>query len=285
MSERALPRGAVRLSTSAAAGMLLWVARTVLALLVAYPLLSALDATDIAGSPAHDAVLFQPGSLVLLELLRVALPWWGSVLKITLVLAALSALFELLPLACALDLLHEPDRTFGNRATRAVRYFPRFLALGAITWAAQAALLLAASLLDAALKAALAHGDERLLSVAPLALFGLALLGCMWLGSVLDLSRAAVVRHDASAREALLEALTTLREHPLDVLCGSYVSTLAGLLAYLVAAWLMTRLDLSGQAPARIGMAFAVHQCAIVFAVAWRVRWLRRALELSRAAA
>ena len=281
MTERALPRALGRFTASAAAGMLLWVARTLLGLLVAYPLLSAIDATGIAGSPAHDAVLFQPGSLLLLELLRLGLPWLGAVLKITLVLAALSALLELLPLASALDLLHDPDRSLGERAVRAFAYFPRFLGLGAITWAAQAALLLAASLLGAALKAALEHADERLLTLAPLALFGLALLGCLWLGGVLDLARAAVVRHDSSARDALLEGLTALREQPLDVLCGSYVSALAGVLSYLVAAWVVTRIDLSGQVPARIAAAFAVHQCAIVFAVAWRVRWLRRALELS----
>ncbi len=281
MSERVLPRPLGRLTASSAAGMLLWLSRTLLALLVAYPLLTAIDATGITGSPEHDAVLFRPGSLLLLELVRLGLPWFGAVFKLTLLLSALSALFELLPLASALDLLQQPDRTLSERAASALGYFPRFLALGAITWAAQAALLLAASLLDAALKSALQHGDERALSLAPLALFGLALLGSSWLSGVLDMARAAVVRHDSGAREALLEALTALRDHPLDVLCGSYVNALASVLAYLVAAWLMTRLDLSAAMPARIALAFGVHQCAVVFGVAWRVRWLRRALELS----
>ncbi|MEO7033707.1 MAG: hypothetical protein ABI548_07495 [Polyangiaceae bacterium] len=281
MTERALPSSLTRLTTSAAAGILLWVSRTLLGSLVAYPLLTVVDATGIAGGPDHDAVLFRPGSLLLLELLRVGLPWLGAVCKITLVLGALSALFELLPLACALQLLHDPDRTLGERAARALACFPRFFGLGAVTWAAQAALLLAASLLATALKSALQHGDERTLTLAPFALFGLALLGCLWLGGVLDLARAAVVRHDSGAREALRSALTALRDQPLDVLSGAYVSALGGLLAYLVAAWLMTRIDLSGPMPARLAFVFAVHQFAIVFGLAWRVRWLRRALELS----
>ncbi|MEO8900890.1 MAG: hypothetical protein ABI488_04520 [Polyangiaceae bacterium] len=281
MTERALPSSLARLSASAAAGTLLWVSRTLLALLVAYPLLAAVEATAIAGSPDHDAVLFRPGSLMLLELVRVGLPWSGAVCKLTLVLGALSALFELLPLACALDLLHDPDRTLGERATRAIACFPRFFGLGAVTCAAQAALLLAASLLAAALKSALEHAGERALTLVPFALFGLALLGCLWLGSVLDLARAAVMRDDTRASDALRDALTVLRDRPLDVLSGAYVSALGGLLAYLVAAWWMTRIDLSGPVPARLALVFAAHQLAIAFAIAWRVRWLRRALNLS----
>ncbi|MEP7052905.1 MAG: hypothetical protein ABJB12_21245 [Pseudomonadota bacterium] len=280
MTARILPDRLTRLTASSAASMLLWLSRTVLALLVAYPLLSAIDATGITGSPEHDALLFRPGSLLLLELARLGLPWFGAIFKISLLLGALSALCELLPLAGALDVLHDSERPLAERAARTLRHFPRFLALGAITWAAQAALLLAASLLDTALKAALQHADERLLTLAPVAWFGLALLAGSWLSGVLDVARAAVVRRNANARDAVLEALATLREQPLALLCGSYVSTIAGLFGYLVAAWLMTRLDLSAQMPTRIALAFAVHQCAIVFGIAWRVRWLRRALEL-----
>ena len=270
-----------RLSHSIAAGMVLWLSNTLLALLVAYPVLSMIDATGMTSGPDRDAQLFRPGALLLLELVRLGLPWFGSALKTALAIAALSGVFELLPLASALDLLHDPDRTLGERATLALRCFPRFVGLGVITWLARAALLLAASLLDAALKAALAHADERLLTLAPLVVFGLALLACVWLGSVLDVARAAAVTRDSSARESLLDALGVLRERPWDVLAGSYVSVLAGVLGYLSAAWFMTRLDLSAGAGARIACAFAAHQFALVFAIAWRVRWLRRALALS----
>lgn len=280
MSLRPWPNRLSRLTASGAAGVLLWVSRTLLGLLVLYPMLTGIAATGIIDGPEHDAVLFRPGSLLLLELVRLGLPWWGAVFKVTLLLGVLCAVGELLPLAFALDLLHEPERTLSARAARAVGRFPRFLALGAITWAAQAALLLAASLLDTALKAALQHADERLLTLAPLGLFGLALLAGSWLGGVLDVARAAVIDRNASARGAVLAALITLREQPLAVLCGSYVSMLAAWFGYLVAAGLMTHVDLSTQVPARIALAFAVHQCAIVFGVAWRVRWLRRALEL-----
>jgi hypothetical protein len=272
-----------RLPASAAAGSLLWVSRTLLGLLIAYPILSTIDAIGAGNGPERDAVLFRPGSLLLLEALRVGMPWLGSALKTALLLSALSALAELVPLSCAFDLLCDEERAFGARVWRALECFPRFLALGAIALVAQAALLLGASLLDAALKAALRTADDRALSLAPVALFVLALLASLWLYSVLDLSRAAVVARDLSAREALLRALTILREQPIDVLSGSYASAAAAAFGYLSAAWLVTKIDVTQPLGSRIALCFAIHQGAVLFGIAWRVRWLGRALDLNAA--
>ncbi len=273
-----------RLAASAAAGSLLWVSRTLLGLLVAYPVLSVIDATGIASGPERDAVLFRPGSLLLLEALRVGMPWLGAALKTALLLSALGALAELVPLACAFDLLRDEERPFGARVSQAIDCFPRFLALGAIALTAQVALLLSASLLEGALKAALHAVDERVLSLAPLALVALALLASLWLCGVLDLARAAVVEHDLGARSALLRALTILREQPLAVLSGSYASAAAAAFAYLSAAWLVTKIDVTQPLGSRVALCFAVHQAAVLFGIAWRVRWLGRALDLSAAA-
>jgi hypothetical protein len=179
-----------RLSRSAAAGMLLWISRTVLALLASYPVLLAVRASSMTAGPEGDAVLFQPGSLMLLELLRVGGPWLSSAATFALVLLGLSAILELIPLAVALDLLATPDRPLLQRAARGFRLFPRFLALGVIALLAQSALLLAASLLGAAFKPMLASADERLRSIAPIALMGLGLLACGWFGGALDIARA-----------------------------------------------------------------------------------------------
>ena len=283
MIQAVLPSKSGRLPASAAASSLLWVSRTLLGLLVAYPVLSAIDATGIGNGPERDAALFRPGSLLLLEAVRVGLPWFDSALKIALLLSALSALVELLPLSCAFDLLCAEERPFGARISRSIQCFPRFLALGAIALAAQVALLLGASLLEEALKAALQTADERLLSIAPIALFALALLASLWLYGVLDLARAAVVARDLGARGALLRALTLLREQPRDVLSGSYASAAAAAFAYLTAAWVVAKIDLAQPLGSRIALCFAVHQGAVLFGIAWRVRWLRRALALNAA--
>ena len=282
MSSTPFSREAPGLTASASASMLLWISRTLLSLIVSYPLLLAIEASGLVSGPEGDAVLFRPGALLLLEFARVGTPLLDSAFKLTLLLGALSALVELVPLAFALDLLCFQGSRFAARVARAGRLFPRFLGLGVIALLAQAALLFGASLLGAALKAALHHADERLLSLAPLALLGLGLLLCVWFGCVLDVARAALVHDpDLAAREALNEALLSLREQPLRLLLGAYPSVAGGVLAYLSAVWFSTRLDLAGPSNLAIVLAFGAHQLAVLFAIGWRVRWLSTALTLA----
>jgi len=90
------------------------------------------------------------------------------------------------------------------------------------------------------------------------------------------------VQQDQSARNAWVHALTVLRREPYAVLFGSYPSAAGSVLAVLGATWALARIDLS--LPSHVGAilsAFAVQQLAVLFSIAWRVRWLRRALELS----
>jgi hypothetical protein len=273
----------VRLSSAVAAGMLLWISRALAAWLISYPILLAIQASAMTDGPEGDAVLFQPGSLLLLELLRLGAPGLGSGLQLALLLAGLCAILELVPLALALDLLWLPGGPLLERVRRAFRLFPRFFALGAIALLVDAALVLGASLLGAALKAALSSADERLKSIAPIALVLLALLACGWFGSVLDIARATLVRSELGARSALSQALRCLRERPLSVLIGAYPSVAGGAFGYLCAAWLLTRLDPAERTGVALALAFGAHQLAVLFAIAWRVRWLDWALELSRA--
>jgi hypothetical protein len=209
------------------------------------------------------------------------MPWLTAALKSALLWLVLGAIVELAPLAYALDLLRGGERPFAWRMLQSIRYLPRFFVLGAIALAAQVVLLLAASLLDAALKGALQAADERVQSCAPLALFALALLASLWVCGALDLARAAIVEHDLTSRPALMHALLLLKRDPLAVLSGSYASAAGASCAYLGAAWLVTKLDLSQPPASRIALCFAVHQLAVLCALAFRVRWLGRALAHS----
>jgi len=274
------------LSTPAAAAVLLWISRTVLGLLVSYPLLLAIKASSMTAGPEGDSVLFQPGSLLLLELLRLTAPYLASALQLGLVLLCLSAIIQLIPLAVALDMLSLPGRPLLERLLRGLRLFPRFVALGAITLLVQAALLLAASLLGAALKPALASADERLRSVAPIALMGLGLIACGVFGGVLDIARATLVRRasgEGGARSSIAQALVCLKQRPLGVLIGVYPSVAGSALSVLAAAWLLTRFVPVQASGAALALAFAVHQLAVLAAIACRVRWLDAALGLSAA--
>jgi hypothetical protein len=278
------PTWATRLSTAAAASVLLWISRTLLGLLVSYPIVLAIRASSMGDGPDGDAVLFQPGGLLLLELLRIGATGLGSALRLALLLAFLAAIFELVPLAVVLDLLWSPGRTLLERAGRALRIFPKFLAISVIALLLQALLLLSASLLGAALKPALLSADERLRSIAPIALIGLALLACGWFGGVLDIARARLVQRglrECSARSALSHALLCLRQRPFCVLLGMYPSVAGSALACLAAAWLLTNQSAAATSSTVIALGFGAHQLALLFSIAWRVRWLSRALELS----
>lgn len=275
---------AMRLSTSAAACVLLWMSRTVLGLFASYPLLLAIRATSMTAGPEGDAVLFQPGSLMLLELLRLGGASLLSAGEFALVLLGVSAILELIPLAMALDLLAMPNRALRERLARAIQVFPRFLGLGLITLLLQAALLLASNLLSAALKPAFASSDERLQSLLPIALMGLGLLGCGWVGAVLDIARATVVTRtfeEVGARAAFADAVNCLRQKPLRVSLGPYPSVAGSALALLAATWFLARSVAMPSASAALALAFGTHQAAILFSIAWRVRWLSAALELS----
>jgi hypothetical protein len=260
---------------------LLWISRTVASLLVAFPLIFAITSSGLVSGPEQDALLFHPGALGLLELVRAGAALLASALKTSLLLAASCAVLGLVPLGAALQLLESQDADgIGRGLAKGVGVFPRFLALSAITLLAQAALLLASSLLGTALSAGLHGRDERVQTVAPLAVFGVGLLYCAWLGAVQDVARGVVVRHDLSARRALFEAIAILREDPWAVLLGSYPSAAGSAFAWLGAAWVVTRLDLSSPTKRGIVLAFVVHQAAILFSVALRVRWLDAALTL-----
>ena len=266
----------------AVAVVLLWIARTLASLLVACPLVFAIVGSGLVGSPERDAPLFRPGALVLLELVRTGAPLLGAALRVSLVLFALCAVLGLVPLGAALDLLQrQTTDAVGSRFERGFRLFPRFLGLSALTLLAQAALLLAASLLGTALSSGLHGRDERLLSLLPVASFGIGLLCCAWVGAVLDIARSSVVQHDVGARAALFEALTILRADPVAVLVGSYPSVAGSAFAWLASAWVLAKINLATPVTRGVALAFVVHQLAILLSVALRVRWLDGALTLA----
>ncbi len=269
-----------RWTASATASVLLWISRTVLGLLVVFPILQAIKVSNMVSGPEGDAVLFRPGSLLLLELFRVGLPALSASLRSALLLAVIAAVVQLVPLALALDVLWFEGASLAARFRRAFQLFPGFLGLGAIASLTQAALLLLASLLSAALKSPLQGSDERLATLLPLGLLALTLIGCGFVGCVLDIARAALVRDEQGFRDALIVALNRLREQPLVVLAGGYPVAAAGAFAGLCCVWLTPHLDLSRGLASSLALSFVAHQSAILFAIAWRVRWLRHALEL-----
>jgi len=260
--------------------VLLWISRTLSALLVASPIVFAVQATGLVSGPERDLPLYRPGAVTLLELLRLGAPELGAAWKLCALLLVLSSLFGLLSLGTGLVVLREKTALFlGKNLLLAARRWPQFVGLSLIAVLAYAALLLACSLLSGAIGGALSHADERVQTLAPFALGLLGLAAALVIAAVHDLSRAVVTETGVGARTALLGALTLLRGRPAAVLLGAYPNAAAAVCAWLVAAAVLTRIDLTSSSA--IALAFVVHQVAIVFGLAFRVRWLELALALA----
>lgn len=271
-------------STRVLAVTTLWISRTLSALVVACPLVLAIQATGIASGPARDAPLFRAGALVLIEALRVGAPALAAAVKVGAVLFGLSAVLGLVPLGTVLELLRERTALFfWEKVSRAMRVWPRFAGLGVIALLAVAALLLACSLLSGVLAASLHRVDERAETVAPFAVFGLGLLGSVVIAAVHDLARALVVSADLGVRQALLEALELFRARSKSLLLGVYPSASATVGAWLTAALVLTRLELTSSRS--VALAFVIHQTATVLALIFRVRFLELTLELAEESA
>lgn len=277
---RSLRAHSPTLLASASAAALLWISRTLLGLLVAFPILLAVRGSGMASGPGGDAVLFRPGSRLLLETLRLGAPLLGAGLRSALLCFSFVAIAELLPLAAILELLWLRELDLVARLSRTGRLFWRFLSLGVIVLLLQGALLLGASLLGAALKTAFAGHDERWSDLSTIVALALGVLGCGAVGCVLDLARAEIVVSNTGSREALARALLCLRHRPFAVLLGAYSSVAAAAFGYVCAAWLVNRLELTGASTLPIALSFVAHQAAVLFAIGFRVRWLSRALEL-----
>jgi hypothetical protein len=263
------------------AAILLWIWRTLASILVALPVVLALDRSGLAAGPEQDAPLFRPGALLAMDVARRAGPSFAAAIEMSLVLCALCAVLGLVPIAAALDLLQTRESSdFALRFARGVRIFPGFLGLSAIALLAQAALLLGASLLSSALTGALRARDPRLISFLPFGIFALGLIACLFVGAVLDIARAVSLRSTTGARSALFEALAVARACPLSILLGVYPSAAGSLLAWLGAACLLTRIELVNRTVGGLVLAFVIHQLAIGFGLALRVRWLRTAIAL-----
>jgi hypothetical protein len=257
-----------------------WGWRLLAALTIATPLALALGVGG-AATTAGDQDLFAPGLLVASDVLRGSGPALSAALKSGLVTWFVLGVLGLMPLAALLSALHEPgQRPLREHFSRAARFFPTFLSLSGTLLLAQFACLLASSLLGSGLGATLGHRG-RAPALAPLAVYAVGFAGALLLGVVVDLARAAAVRHDCGARAALSRALASFRQRAGAACAGYFASASGSVLAVLIAALVVQRLDVSRPGGWRVAAVLAVHQLVIALLVLLRVRWLGRAHALT----
>ena len=256
--------------------------RVLSSVLIAAPLLFALRASGAGAAPLGDAPLFEPGALVLSEVLRQNSAALFAACETACVIFGVCAVLGLIPLAAAIDALSEPGRPrLAERLTVGVRAFPGFLALSGIALLTQGALLLGASIVGSTLSAAFRNGDERWGTLAPIFSLIVGALGAGCCTAVLDLARVSLLQRNQGAREALLDALARVRDRGTELLLGYYPNLAGNLFAVAVAAWLVGRADLSRAAAGPLVLAFAAHQLAVFFGIGLRVRFLGLARDIA----
>ena len=248
------------------------------------PLLAAIRASGALSGPERDTALFKAGALLPLELVRKDASSLTGALEVSLLLLGVFCVLGLIPLASALNAL-AAEGSLASNITEGVRAFPGFALLSGITWLTQAAVLLGASIAGSLVTAAMPRGDERWATLTPLVLLAIGGILASFCGAALDVARVTLLQRRHGVRNALLDAITQVREHPSAIAIGCYPSVAGSLFVLAASAWLVGELDVSRISAVRIALVVVVHQAAVLLSVALRVRWLTSARVLVLAGA
>ncbi len=256
--------------------------KLVLGTAVALPLAIAVFGTGVTQWPGGDRVLWEPGGALLAEILSER-PWlWVGAVRATLWLGLGAACLGLVPLGSLMvSLCHAGRFGWSRLVARGAELFGAFVALAVLTLLAQAALLLAISLVGLAGRSLLLPrwGDQAA-DLGFIGVLGLGALGTVALGVLHDLARAVVVRGRLRLREAVPAALSLAKTRAGAVLAAYLPRALAsfGLVVGAAAAVLASGLGRSGDG--RVLAALLVQQTAVLGVTGLKASWLARALAL-----
>ncbi|WP_437613973.1 hypothetical protein WMF20_13945 [Sorangium sp. So ce834] len=251
--------------------------RALASLVVAAPL-SVFAAQVVGDHPRGDAILFDPGGLMLSELARLGARAAGAFAAQLGGGALLAAALGLVPLALLLAALSQPGplsaQAVGGRAARALGPLALLwgVALAAQVTAA-ALVLLPGTKLCAALFSVPRSRDLAAGAVAAVALAHVAAIGLLH-----DLARAALVAEQRGFYTAVARGLDALRAAPL---AAAWACASRGALAAVALAGGAWGVHLAGAGTGpRVASAFAAQLAALAAAAYLRASWLAAALRL-----
>jgi hypothetical protein len=276
------PASKVRARTRPRAILGVWAWETGLSLAGSLPA-AALVRAAYGRHPEGDAPLWDPGALPLLGLLSREANGMRAAMATGAFVLLLSAIAGLLPLAALMISISSgtPDgRAIGGARTieAALRTFRPFALLLAGVGFAQG-LVLGIGVLVGEGAASWTHESlgEALAQQLAAAVGVVAVLGIFALYVLHDLARAAVIRLEVGAMNALILGARALRRAPVAVGWSWTWRALASLAPVVAVALLADRIGGRG------GMALLVlvvlHQCVVLSRVALRASWLATAMR------
>lgn len=253
--------------------------RAIAALLLATPL-SLLAARVVGGYPRGDAVLFEPGALMLAEALRTARIAVAPLSAQLGVGAVLAAALGLIPLAALIAALGAEGRPSALAVLgRAARALGPLTLLWGVALAAEVAAFALVFLPGAKLVASLSL-DPRARDLAGLGVFAVSLLAAGGVGVLHDLARVAIVDEQRGFYTAVARGLEVLSAAPLAAV---WAFTWRGALAVaaLAGGALLASVAFVSTA-ALIVFSFGAPLAALAAASFLRASWLAAALRLLR---
>jgi hypothetical protein len=254
----------------------LCLARIVTACVVAGPFTATLGASGVGRFDRGDARLFEPGGMLLLEVLGRSLRGLAFDLRSSLLPLGVAWLFGLVMHAVLLVALASPGALQGSVvAARVTGLFWRLLGVSAIGLLLQALAILLFGSLTLTLFGSASHVSTFL---------GPAVLGIVvvvLIGAFTDLARASLVSTDGATLGSLMQALRATRKRPLPLFLAYALPALGALATLGLAATLVGRIPLEHGGPlAALGVA-VIHLVALAAQLVFRAVWLARAVEFS----
>ncbi len=262
--------------------LFVWVAQLLSAVLVASPVVGAIAGTGVAAHPRGDAVLFEPGGVLLIETLRVGMRALTGALGATAIDFALVFLVGLVPLVALLVALESSERlSIGPWLGGAISHFPAFVLIGGASLLARAILLVLLGFVLGALGDALSPSfDARRADLVLLSAAGLSAALLAGVGICADLARAAAVRERIGALRALRAGLRSLFARPGAAALGWLIPAVWSVFVLAAAALLVGTLHVELAGSWRVALVLVIHQLAVFVLLALRALWLSQALEL-----
>ena len=250
------------------------------ALVLALPTTALVAGTGVGRFPEGDRLLFQPGGVVLTEVVRAITPALSAQAVSSLVVATLVSVLLLLPhaaLLVSLSAVREPQAAVWGRA---VGHLPSLVWLSGVALLAQAIMAFGMLTLAGTLRDALGSVTTRTADLAYVAVLALALLATVAIGLVRDLGRAAAVTGSPDSKTALLHGLRAFARTPGRSLLGWGAPAAAGLALVAVGAILTSALDVARPGTWRVAVVALVHQ-AIAYALCFcRAFWLSASIAI-----
>lgn len=262
-----------------------WVAfyyayRAVTGLLLAAPLALEIGSL-LSRAPRGDGVLFDPGAVLLVEIVRKALPALPALAASAGLSVLVAAFLGLVPLAGLLVALgHRGALPLGRVAERAWSSLGTLSVLWGLALFAQLCaggiLYVVLGRLATSLGWAAPRGD-----IARAVAMVLAALAVLGIGAVHDLARVAAVDGRRYVYTASVRALALARSAPVRVFASYGARAAVAGLALVVGAVVASRIGYATSL--RAAFSLLAHQAALFVAVSLRASWLAAAMRFERA--